>query len=115
MRAPDGEACPHPNPLPQGERERREPRWAVPFMRALERTGQVRAAADDAGIDHSTAYARRRAHADFAAAWAEALRAHKARVKAEEEAEIAALKNAPPRPVPLGFPSPEGEGMSNGQ
>jgi hypothetical protein len=34
--------------------------WVIPFLRGLERTGEVRAAALDAGIDHSTAYARRR-------------------------------------------------------
>jgi len=51
----------------------REPRWVVAFLRALERTGEVRAAAWDAGIDFSTAYARRRVHREFAAAWAAAL------------------------------------------
>lgn len=50
-------------------RSRKPPRWVVPFLRALERTGEVEAAARDAGIDKSTAYARRKVHADFAAAW----------------------------------------------
>src|SRR3954452_431301 len=101
MRAPDDEASAHPEPLPLGERGRREPRWTLAFFRALERTGQVRVAAEDAGIDHSTAYARRRAHADFAAAWADAIAAHRARVKSEQEAEIEALKSgASPHPNP---------------
>ena len=52
---------------------RREPRWVLSFLRALERTGEVRAAAKDAGIDHSTAYARRKAHAEFAGQWEAAL------------------------------------------
>ena len=80
----------------------KEPRWVVPFLRALERTGDVRAAAKDAGVDHSTAYARRRAHAEFAAAWAEALERGRAERKRAEDEEIAALKagNTPP-PAPL--------------
>src|SRR5438045_2522311 len=62
---------PHPNPLPDGERgKRKPPRWVIPFLRALARTGVAREAAKDAGIDHSTAYERRKAHADFAADWA---------------------------------------------
>jgi hypothetical protein len=53
-------------------------------LRALERCGDARASAEDAGIDHTTAYARRKAHADFGAAWAAALAAHKARREREE-------------------------------
>lgn len=71
---------------------RKEPRWVVAFLRALERTGEARVAAKDAGIDFTTAYARRRAHGEFAQAWAEALAAHDVRVTAEEEAEIAAVE-----------------------
>jgi hypothetical protein len=74
---------------------KKAPRWTVAFLRALERTGEARAAAVDAGVDHSTAYARRRSHPDFAHAWAAALEAHaaeKARVDAEE---IEALQRAP--------------------
>jgi hypothetical protein len=74
---------------------RREPRWVIAFLRALERTGRVREAAADAGVDHSTVYARRRAHADFAQAWAAAVKAHRERVKAEEAEEIAAIRNSP--------------------
>jgi hypothetical protein len=75
---------------------RKAPLWVVPFLRALERTGEARAAAEDAGIDYTTAYARRRAHADFAAAWVEALAAHGEAKRLAEEAEIAAVKAANP-------------------
>jgi hypothetical protein len=76
---------PHPDPLPSREREmkRKAPRWTVAFLRSLERTGEVEAAARDAGIDKSTAYLRRKLHADFALAWEEAL---KRRQGAAEEA-----------------------------
>jgi hypothetical protein len=59
----------------------------VPFLRALERTGKVRVAAEDAGVDHTTAYARRRVHADFARAWAEALRRRSGQALEEHKAE----------------------------
>ena len=85
-------------PLKGARGKRKEPRWVVPFLRALERTGEARAAAKDAGIDHTTAYARRRAHADFAEAWAEALRAHDEAKRRAEDEEIAALKEAAPSP-----------------
>ena len=70
---------------------RREPRWVTPFLRALERTGEVRPAAADAGIDWSTAYQRRKAHAEFAEAWEEALRRRSERRKKEEEEELQSL------------------------
>jgi len=79
---------------------KRTPRWVVPFLRALERTGEVRTAAIDAGIDHSTAYARRRARREFAEAWTAALVAHGARVE-EERAEELALTPPPASLVPL--------------
>ena len=72
---------------------REAPRWTIAFLRALERTGEVRAAAKDAGIDFSTAYARRRAHAEFAERWAEALEAHKARAKREREEAVRAFRS----------------------
>jgi hypothetical protein len=68
----------------------------VSFLRALERTGDVRASAEDAGIDYSTAYARRRRHADFAEAWDRALRAHKERKTEEEAEELEAFRQGPP-------------------
>lgn len=96
---PDGDP-PHPIPLPAGERGRRIPRWVGPFLRALERTGMVRVAAEDAGVDHTTAYARRRTHGEFAAAWVEAKTAHEA-AKADEKAwangRAPALSLPPPR------------------
>jgi hypothetical protein len=51
--------------------------------------------AADAGIDHSTAYQRRRAHAEFGERWEEALRLRSERVKTEEKEEIAALRRDP--------------------
>ncbi len=68
-----------------------EPRWVTPFLRALERTGEARAAAKDAGIDHSTAHARRRAHGEFAERWSGALTAHAEAKRLAEEEEIAAI------------------------
>jgi hypothetical protein len=62
---------------------RKSPRWTIAFLRALGRTGSVEAAARDSGIDKTTAYARRKAHADFAGAWDAALRLRSGR--AEEE------------------------------
>jgi len=53
---------------------KREPRWVAVFLKALERTGNVRLAAEGAGVDFSTAYQRRKRHADFAERWEGALR-----------------------------------------
>src|SRR3954451_2591125 len=95
--------------------KRKPPAWAMYFLRARERTGQARAAAEGAGVDHTTAYARRKAHAEFAAAWAAALRAHAAAKARAEEEEIAAVRAggfrvAPSPGSPLASPpSPSGE------
>lgn len=63
------------NDSPSRAREgRRAPRWTIAFLRALERTGSAEAAALDSGIDKTTAYARRRAHPDFAEGWEAALK-----------------------------------------
>jgi hypothetical protein len=78
---------------------RKAPRWVTAFLRALERTGAARAAAEDAGVDHTTAYQRRRAHADFAAAWVAALAAHEAKTNGR-----APTLSLPP--LRAGFPSP---------
>jgi hypothetical protein len=113
MNEPDDIEPRQPGPLAaEGRGKRKPPPWAMYFLRALERTGKARAAAADAGIDHSTAYARRRAHAEFAQAWAAALDAHKqakARAEAEEIAAItrtpstiASAGNGPPPPGKLG-------------
>jgi hypothetical protein len=109
---------PSPGPLRAGNTSRRVPRWVIPFLRALERTGDARAAAVDAGIDHTTAYARRKAHGEFAQAWAEALRGHEeAKARAEAE-EIEAVRQAPP-PHSVRSPTPSELGedlvVSNGQ
>ena len=104
-------------PLPQREMGKKPPRWPIAFLRSIERTGEVQAAAEDAGVDKSTAYARRRAHPDFAEAWAEALKRHRAeRKKAEKEA-IAALNKAHP-PHMVRSPSPANAGedvVANGR
>jgi hypothetical protein len=86
-------------------KKRKLPRWTIAFLRALERTGDVRASAEDAGIDHTTAYARRRTHEDFAADWERALKAHAERVAADQERELRSLDR-------LGTkgPRPRGEG-----
>lgn len=89
IRSPADGSPPHCGQRPEqgGTKRRRPPRWVVPFLRALERTGKVRAAAVDAGVDHTTAYQRRKAHADFGEAWERALvRFRDARMSAEEEA-----------------------------
>jgi hypothetical protein len=62
---------------------RKSPRWTIAFLRALERTGSVEAAARDSGIDKTTAYGRRKAHPDFAEAWDAALRLRSGRAEAE--------------------------------
>jgi len=75
----------------------KEPRWVVAFLRALERTGVARAAATDAGVDFSTAYARRRRHSDFAAAWESALRRRSGRAVADPSTIVPAGNGPPPR------------------
>src|SRR5688572_3262842 len=52
---------------------RKSPRWCGVFLRALAGCGEVRRAAAMAGVDFTTAYARRKTHADFAEGWREAL------------------------------------------
>jgi len=91
---------------------RMQPRWVIPFLRALERTGDVRAAAEDAGIDHTTAYLRRRTHGDFASDWERALRAHRERVVGEKAEELEGLIARPLTPLSFAeSPSPSrGEG-----
>jgi hypothetical protein len=92
------------------KRTKREPRWVIAFLRALERCGHARASANDAGIDHTTAYQRRKAHGDFADAWAAALAAHRLRRKREEAEELEAFVGRLPSPgSPVASPtSPAG-------
>jgi hypothetical protein len=56
---------------------KREPRWVAVFLKQLERSGNVRMAAEGAGVDYTTAYQRRKRHGDFAEAWEGALTGHK--------------------------------------
>ncbi len=80
---------------------RKPPRWVAAFLRGLERGGDVRRAALEVGVDHSTAYGRRKAHADFAAGWVEALRLHSLRTD-EERLEVpspGSLAASPPSPA----------------
>ena len=49
--------------------------WRAAFLDALQRTGSVQGAADEAGVERSTPYKYRRRNADFAGAWQKALRA----------------------------------------
>jgi hypothetical protein len=100
-------------PRPAQARERRAPRWTVSFLRALARTGRVRAAAADAGVDFTTAYARRRRPAAFARAWVEALRERAAANSVREDEAMAAIPlrlNAagalPPQPARAARESP---------
>jgi hypothetical protein len=58
----------------------------------------ARAAAENAGVDHTTAYVRRRAHEDFADAWVAALERYRAAKKRADEtpSTIASSGNGPP-------------------
>jgi hypothetical protein len=51
-------------------KSKKAPSWRRAFLRALGRTGNVRLAAEAAGVDHSTAYNHRKGDARFAGAWA---------------------------------------------
>ena len=50
----------------------RRPDWVPRFLEVIRSTGNVRLAADSAGIDRSTPYVRARRDPVFAAAWAAA-------------------------------------------
>jgi hypothetical protein len=63
---------------------KREPRWAAVFLKQLEQTGNVRLAAERAGVDFTTAYQRRKRHSDFAERWEGALAAVALRQGQEE-------------------------------
>jgi len=82
-----------PSPAEGRGTKRKPPRWVIAFLRALARTGEVRVAAEDAGVDHSTAYARRRTHAEFASLWRGALAAHAQWGKRDQDEAIAAVRN----------------------
>ncbi len=53
-------------------RRGRRPDWTARFLELIKGTGNVTLAAQGAGIDRTTAYARAARDAAFAAAWAEA-------------------------------------------
>lgn len=60
--------------------ERREAMWWAGFLEALAVCGSVKAAAGAAGVDKSTVYYSRKAHAGFAARWDVALAAARGRL-----------------------------------
>ena len=63
-----------------------EPRWVVAFLRGLARHGIARQAAFEAGVDYTTAYARRKRHGEFSEAWRRAAaEGTAARLKTEED------------------------------
>lgn len=70
---------------------RKPPRWTDPFLLALVRTGEVREAAKWAGVDYTTAYARRKKYPDFAEQWDGALTTHKSLMARAEEEELRSL------------------------
>ena len=55
--------------------KRKAPLWRQAFLRALRRTGNVRASAFEAGVDPGTAYDHRAKDAGFRGKWAGALKA----------------------------------------
>ena len=61
---------------------KRAPRWQAAFLRALARCGNVRMAAEAAGIDKTVTYSRRKADPRFAAAWDRAKARSAARLSA---------------------------------
>lgn len=86
----------------------REPRWVRVFLKGLGEVGTVRLAAERAGVDFSTAYARRRRHPDFAAEWEAAVdrdRSPSARLRSGEplarraDTMVGAEASAAPRPA----------------
>ena len=78
---------------------KREPHWVKLFFRELARTGNVRLAAERAGVDFSTAYGRRRRHWDFAERWKGALREW---LTPSGPGRAEAISTASPAPPPLG-------------
>jgi len=88
---------------------KREPRWVAVFLRALERSGNVRLAAEGAGVDFSTAYQRRKRHAEFAERWEGALAAFQALAPDPSTIGCAApssLRHAPGMPISSAPPPP---------
>ena len=55
--------------------------WQAPFLRALARSGNVRVAAREAGVDRSSAYTRRKSDPVFAARWGRAVQREEPRIR----------------------------------
>ena len=83
---------------------KREPHWVKLFFRELARTGNVRLAAERAGVDFSTAYGRRRRHWDFAERWKGALREWLGASGAGGAEAISTASLAPPPPAAVPLP-----------
>jgi hypothetical protein len=85
------------------------------FLKGLARTGNVRLAAAGAGVDFTSAYQRRKRHAEFAERWEGALAAHTLRVEQSgrdgREGEEVAL--TPPLPSAAPSLSLDGRGELN--
>jgi hypothetical protein len=87
---------------------RREPRWVAVFLKQLERSGNVRLAAEGAGVDFSTAYQRRKRHGEFAEAWALRLAAFSGRSGQAGSDERTPPPSTCRSMVPLPTASPQG-------
>lgn len=82
--------------------KRKKPLWRRAFLRALRGTGNVRVAAEAAGVDHSTVYLARKGDVRFAGKWAVAV--------AEGKALVAAGAEEAPPPRCTRSPSPGNPG-----
>ena len=71
------------------------PRWVKPFLAALARGENVRAAAECVGVDFSTAYQRRKRHPDFRDAWDKALKSGAGAGSDNDPARHTALTSTP--------------------
>jgi hypothetical protein len=86
----------------------KEPRWVAVFLKQLARTGNVRLAAERAGVDFTTAYQRRKRHGEFAEAWALRLSAFGARSGCSDalrQAQAERKEVAPSPGLPTASPS----------
>ena len=60
---------------------RREPAWVAPFLRALERHGNVSGASKGAGVRRRTVYYRRDRNAKFRSLWDSAIESFERKVE----------------------------------
>ncbi len=93
--AADAAPCAPPVPVLRW----RMPRWRPAFLRALGRYGNVRLAAEAAGVDKTVCYTRRRADPGFAAAWERAKARAAERLRATE---LKPVRGLPPGVTPGG-------------